>query len=318
MPQLHVRDRAAGRDRREVEADQRARVVAAGLGVHLQDRVVAEVVAGGALQHPAVAVGADRRGACRRGVTVHVRTAGVSSTLPDGVGRPHADLVRPDREARCTACGDEQPLNAPPSREHWNVEPASLDENANVALVLVVEPVGPGVDRRLRRRRVGLDRPLVRLAGESSVLPDASVAWTRNSCCAERQVRVRLRRAARAERAAVERALERRARLVEENANVALAVRGRPVGPESIVVCGASKSGSPNVSTSCGGLLPVSRLLNCCSASPFSAASRIRKPWLAPASYIARTCERDVPLAVAGAGGDASRPRRSSPAGCST
>ena len=73
--------------------------------------------------------------------------------------------------------------------------------------------------------------------------------------------------------------------------NDALAFVVDPVGPESIVVCGAVKSGAPKVSTSCGWLLPASRLSNCCSASAFSAASRIRKPRLTPAEYIARTCE---------------------------
>ena len=36
-----------------------------------------------------------------------------------------------------------QAANAAPSRAHWKVEPASLEENVNVALVLVVVEGGP-------------------------------------------------------------------------------------------------------------------------------------------------------------------------------
>ncbi len=43
------------------------------------------------------------------------------------------------------------------------------------------------------------------------------------------------------------------------------------------------------VSTSCGGLSPFSRAWNCCSASWFSVASRIRKPLFEPLEYMLET-----------------------------
>src|SRR5918999_31264 len=74
--------------------------------------------------------------------TVQARAAGDWSTLPA------ASIAR-----TCTSwlptpnpvywCGEAQPLHAPPSREHWNDEPASLDENSNAALGSLVEPCGP-------------------------------------------------------------------------------------------------------------------------------------------------------------------------------
>jgi hypothetical protein len=65
-------------------------------------------------------------------------------------------------------------------------------------------------------------------------------------------------------------------------------------GPDSIVVSGAVVSALPYVMTSCGRSVVLSRLRNCCSASEFSEASRIRKPWLAPDPYMARTWEVTV------------------------
>jgi hypothetical protein len=65
-----------------------------------------------------------------------------------------------------------------------------------------------------------------------------------------------------------------------ENPNEASVSRVRFGGPAPIVVSGAmvSAPGAANVMTSCGWFSPFSRLLNCCSASAFSAASRTRKP----------------------------------------
>src|SRR5918999_1714831 len=121
--------------------------------------------------------------------TVQARAAGDWSTLPAGsIARTRTSWLPTVNPVYW--CGEAQPLHAPPSREHWNDEPASLDENVNDGLRSVVDPLGP----------------------------------------------------------------------------------------VSRVVSGASKSGAPNVSTSCGRSLPCSRLLNCCSASWFSFASRIRNP----------------------------------------
>ena len=61
---------------------------------------------------------------------------------------------------------------------------------------------------------------------------------------------------------------------------VGSAARGLPV----IVVSGTPFGGAPapNFSTSCGRSVLASRLLNCCSASWFSLASRTRNPWFVP------------------------------------
>jgi hypothetical protein len=64
---------------------------------------------------------------------------------------------------------------------------------------------------------------------------------------------------------------------------VGVAVGGGAVG-------GGVDPAGAKPSTSWGVLSPFSRLWNCCSASAFSTASRIRKPWLTP-PYIAATWE---------------------------
>jgi hypothetical protein len=70
-----------------------------------------------------------------------------------------------------------QSLNEAPSSEHWNVEPGSLDEKANVALVLVVVPLGPDV---IVVSGAVVSIVQLRLAGLESTLPAASMALTRN------------------------------------------------------------------------------------------------------------------------------------------
>ena len=103
------------------------------------------------------------------------------------------------------------PVAAPgPSRRHSKLEPVSLEENANVAEFVVIVPVGPRVDRRVRRDRVDREG-----AGRGRRV---QVAGGVAGADLERvgplgQVRVRLRRRARRERRAVQAALERRARL---------------------------------------------------------------------------------------------------------
>ena len=77
--------------------------------------------------------------------------------------------------------GDVQAANAAPSSEHWNVEPDSLEENSNVALVLVVDPVGPE-SIVVSGAVVSGTTVHCRLAGESSALPDGSMARTFSSC----------------------------------------------------------------------------------------------------------------------------------------
>jgi hypothetical protein len=76
------------------------------------------------------------------GVTVRVRTAGVSSVLPlASVARTRISCDPTPKPVYWR--GDVQEVNVAWSSEHSNVEPDSLEGNPNVALVLVVSPVGP-------------------------------------------------------------------------------------------------------------------------------------------------------------------------------
>jgi hypothetical protein len=79
-----------------------------------------------------------------------------------------------------------QEANAAPSRAHWKVEPASFDENANVALVLVVVEGGPESIVVSGGVVSGGPEPTVHVqtAGVGSVLAGfaASVARTRKLC----------------------------------------------------------------------------------------------------------------------------------------
>ncbi|MDH4346837.1 MAG: hypothetical protein OEW31_10930, partial [Thermoleophilia bacterium] len=73
--------------------------------------------------------------------------------------------------------GEAQAEKAPPSIRHWNVEPGSEAEKANVADVDVTVPLGPDV--------IVVVGPTVstvneRVAGEGSALPIASTARTAN------------------------------------------------------------------------------------------------------------------------------------------
>jgi hypothetical protein len=67
---------------------------------------------------------------------------------------------------------------------HWNVEPVSLDVNEKLAELLVDVPDGPAVIVVFGAvvSGGGTSTVQVRLAGEASVLPAASVARTSNVC----------------------------------------------------------------------------------------------------------------------------------------
>jgi hypothetical protein len=77
----------------------------------------------------------------------------------------------------------------PESREHWKVEPLSLELKPRLALVKVVVPEGPelivvsgAVVSAGGGGGVDDDTVQPRVAGEVSVLPAASVAFTANVC----------------------------------------------------------------------------------------------------------------------------------------
>ncbi len=59
-----------------------------------------------------------------------------------GVGRPHVERVRAIGEAG-VGLGDAQAAQAPPSRRHWNLEPASLELKPKLADPLATVPDGP-------------------------------------------------------------------------------------------------------------------------------------------------------------------------------
>jgi hypothetical protein len=74
--------------------------------------------------------------------TVHVRLAGVSSTLPaPSIARTWSVYV--PRAMSGSASGESQPANGAPSSEHSNSTSSSFDENVIVTSLLIVVPAGP-------------------------------------------------------------------------------------------------------------------------------------------------------------------------------
>ena len=74
--------------------------------------------------------------------TVNARDAGVASTLPPGSVARTSNVWAPSA-SEAVVSGVEHEPQAPPSTRHSNVEPAWLDENANVGVVSLVGPDGP-------------------------------------------------------------------------------------------------------------------------------------------------------------------------------
>src|ERR671919_660695 len=77
--------------------------------------------------------------------------------------------------------GETHELKEPPSSEHWNVEPVSLEENVNVAFGLAVSGFGP-VSIVVCGAVVSGGATIVQLqlAAVASTLPEPSVARTEN------------------------------------------------------------------------------------------------------------------------------------------
>jgi hypothetical protein len=76
-----------------------------------------------------------------------------------------------------------QPAQDPESSEHWKVEPLSLELKSRLALVEAVVPAGPElivVSGAVVSAGGGVEACTVqlRVAGEASALPAASVAFT--------------------------------------------------------------------------------------------------------------------------------------------
>jgi hypothetical protein len=107
--------------------------------------------------------------------TVHVREAGDASVLPAGSVARTSKVWLPAVSAGEMVCGLVQEDQPPPSIRHWKVEPGSLALNVNDGVVLFDGFGGPESIVVFGAVRSTVQ---VKLAGEPSVLPTASVART--------------------------------------------------------------------------------------------------------------------------------------------
>src|ERR671914_1365927 len=109
-------------------------------------------------------------------------SAGVGSTLPAAsVARTRSWCTPTDRPVSCS--GETHELYDPPSSEHWNVEPVSLEENVSVAFGLAVSGFGPEsivVFGAVVSGSAWIVQ--LQLATVASTLPAPSVARTENVC----------------------------------------------------------------------------------------------------------------------------------------
>ena len=108
--------------------------------------------------------------------TVKLREAGVASTLPAGSIARTSNVWAPSA-ATAVVFADVHDVHAPPSTRHSNVEPAWLDENANVGVASPVRPDGP-LSIVVCGATVSTVKP--REAGVASTFPAGSVARTSN------------------------------------------------------------------------------------------------------------------------------------------
>ena len=74
--------------------------------------------------------------------TVKLRDAGVGSTLPAGSVARTSNVCAPSAN-EAVVSGVEHEPHAPPSTRHSKLEPAWLDEKANVGVESLVGPEGP-------------------------------------------------------------------------------------------------------------------------------------------------------------------------------
>ena len=181
--------------------------------------------------------------------TVNARVAGVASALPRRRSRAPRTCRR-RRPASRTARGEVQaayvPVVAPgPSSLHSNVEPASVEVNANDGEAPFVAPVGPAV---IAVSGADVSTVKARVAGVASTLPAASVARTENvyapsasgpTTRGEVHAHVGARSSRPARRACTRRSSPPRCSRTRTTARSALVV---PVGPRLIVVSGAAVS----------------------------------------------------------------------------
>ena len=186
---------------------------------------------------------------------------------------------------------------------HSNVEPVSLDEKANEAAAEAVGPLGP---EPIVVSGATVSTVQVRLASLASVLPASSVARTRKVCSpcaspasARGDVQV-------CQAPASSLALERRRRAPRRSRSSRPADAVGPLGPESIVVSGATVSTVQVRTASVGSMLPA--VVGGAHAEGVLALARPR------GLRRGAGCERGaVELALERRAGLAGRERRSSP-----
>jgi hypothetical protein len=110
--------------------------------------------------------------------TVHVTWAGDASTFPAWSTARTRNVWLPSASALYVV-GEVQAANAPASRLHWKVEPASVDVNANVALVWLVGLAGLDV---IVVFGATVSTLTVRTADEPETFPAGSVAVAVREC----------------------------------------------------------------------------------------------------------------------------------------
>ena len=161
--------------------------------------------------------------------TVMVRVAGPVGWL---VART-SKVCGPSASA-AVVWGDVQAVKASSSMRHSKLAPGS-EENSNVGVGSRVNPLGP---LSIVGRDTVVSTVKVRVAGLASVLPAASVARTSNVCGPSASAAV-VWGEVQVVKASSSMRQSKLAPGSEENSNVGVASRVRPLGPVSIVVCGA-------------------------------------------------------------------------------
>ena len=163
--------------------------------------------------------------------TVKLRDAGVGSTLPAGSVARTSNVWAPSA-CRAVVWAELQEAQAPPSTRHSNVEPGWSAEKVYVGVASLVGPEGP---LSIVVSGAAVSTVKLRDAGVASTLPAGSVARTSKVCAPSASDAVVSGVEHAAPRAAVDSALEARARLVRREPNVGVASLVGPDGPLSIV-----------------------------------------------------------------------------------
>src|ERR687895_580307 len=194
--------------------------------------------------------------------TVIVRLAGLVSVLPAASVARTSNVCAPPENAP-VVCGEVQAAKAAASTRHWKPAPASL-ENPKVGVESLVSPVGP---ESIVVCGAAVSTANARLAAPP-VLPAASVARTSNVCAPSDNAPVVCGEVQAAKAAASTRHWKLAPASLEKP-NVGVESPVRPVGPESIVVCGAAVS-TVKARLAAAPVLPaasVARTSNVCAPS---------------------------------------------------